>query len=151
VPHVHSQNPVEDDTAVAWQLRDAHPAVRVAGPFRSPSEAKSYISGLDFFVGARMHACIAALSAGVPVVPLAYSRKFTGLFAALGYAPVIDGARETTDGALAQIEDAYARRGALAVSARAATEKAHAKLAVYEDALRSLMARTATRTTSARR
>jgi polysaccharide pyruvyl transferase WcaK-like protein len=27
-----------------------------------------------------MHACIAAFSSGVPVFPLAYSRKFNGLF-----------------------------------------------------------------------
>ncbi len=27
-----------------------------------------------------MHACIAAISSGVPVFPMAYSRKFNGLF-----------------------------------------------------------------------
>ena len=27
-----------------------------------------------------MHACIGAFSAGVPVIPIAYSRKFIGLF-----------------------------------------------------------------------
>ena len=35
---------------------------------------------MDFFVGARMHATIGAFSSGVPVVPMAYSRKFNGLF-----------------------------------------------------------------------
>ena len=35
---------------------------------------------MDFFTGARMHACIAAISSGVPVIPMAYSRKFNGLF-----------------------------------------------------------------------
>ena len=41
---------------------------------------------MNFFVGARMHACIAAFSSGVPTVPMAYSRKFTGLFTeTLGY------------------------------------------------------------------
>ena len=37
-----------------------------------------------------MHACIAAFSAGVPVVPMAYSRKFNGLFGTLGYKRVAD-------------------------------------------------------------
>jgi polysaccharide pyruvyl transferase WcaK-like protein len=53
--------------------------------FKSPQEAKSYISGLDFLVAGRMHACIAAFSTGTPVVPIAYSRKFTGLFGTLDY------------------------------------------------------------------
>jgi polysaccharide pyruvyl transferase WcaK-like protein len=40
-----------------------------------------YIIGLcDFFVGARMHSCIAALSQCVPTVGIAYSKKFLGVF-----------------------------------------------------------------------
>src|SRR3546814_13677012 len=48
-------------------------------------EAKSYISSLDYLVAGRMHACIAAFSSGTPVMPVAYSRKFSGLFGTLGY------------------------------------------------------------------
>ena len=48
--------------------------------FFSPIDAKSYISGMHFFIGSRMHATIAAFSSNVPVFPLAYSRKFNGLF-----------------------------------------------------------------------
>ena len=57
-----------------------HPNLFLAPFFLSPSEAKSYISSMDLFLGARMHACIAAFSAGVPVLLLGYSRKFSGLF-----------------------------------------------------------------------
>ena len=35
---------------------------------------------MNFFIGSRMHATIAAFSSNVPVFPLAYSRKFNGLF-----------------------------------------------------------------------
>lgn len=71
---------VEDDYAVAKQIQTRYPQVVVSPRFSDPIEAKSYISGLDFFTGARMHACIAAFSSGVPVYPMAYSRKFNGLF-----------------------------------------------------------------------
>ena len=49
------------------------------------------MASLDLFMGARMHACIGAFSAGVPTLLLAYSRKFSGLFKeTLGYDYVTD-------------------------------------------------------------
>ena len=72
--------PVEDDYAAAEELKQQFPSVTLSPRFESPIDAKSYISGMDFFTGARMHACIAAFSTGVPVFPMAYSRKFNGLF-----------------------------------------------------------------------
>ena len=42
-------------------------------------ETKYIIGQCDFFCGSRMHACIAAVSRGVPAVGLAYSRKFAGV------------------------------------------------------------------------
>lgn len=47
-------------------------------------ELKALIGRCDFFLGSRMHACIAALSQCVPAVGLAYSRKFRGVFASVG-------------------------------------------------------------------
>lgn len=90
VPHVFSDNwyEVENDYAISKILTSHYDNKRVTlSPyFFDPCEAKSYISGMNFFVGARMHACIAAFSSGVPTVPMAYSRKFTGLFTeTLGY------------------------------------------------------------------
>jgi polysaccharide pyruvyl transferase WcaK-like protein len=51
-----------------------------------------YVIGLcDFFIGARMHACIAAASQNVPVVPMAYSDKFAGVMQTIGIeANVVD-------------------------------------------------------------
>lgn len=83
VPHVVLASPhVENDYEVSRIIQDEYHSDRItlAPFFLDPIEAKSYISGLDFFVGARMHACIAAFSSGVPTFPIAYSRKFNGLF-----------------------------------------------------------------------
>jgi len=45
---------------------------------------KGIIGQCDFFLGARMHACIAALSQMIPTVGLAYSQKFLGVFESAG-------------------------------------------------------------------
>lgn len=83
VPHVVNQERVlENDYSVSVDLVNEYnnPNLDISHFFFSPIEAKNYISGMDFFVGARMHSTIAAFSSGVPVVPMAYSRKFNGLF-----------------------------------------------------------------------
>ncbi|TAJ11254.1 polysaccharide pyruvyl transferase family protein [Marinilabiliaceae bacterium JC017] len=81
VGHVLPENDhVENDYAVCQKLKEGYKAVTMAPRFATPMEAKSYIAGLDFFTGARMHSTIAAFSSGVPVFPMAYSRKFNGLF-----------------------------------------------------------------------
>ena len=48
------------------------------------NEIKYVIGMCDFFMGSRMHACIAALSQCIPAIGLAYSRKFYGVFETLG-------------------------------------------------------------------
>lgn len=79
---VEGERSVENDYSVCYDLfQEFRDAKLILAPFfLSPIDAKSYISGMDFFIGARMHATIAAFSSGVPVFPLAYSRKFNGLF-----------------------------------------------------------------------
>ena len=66
-------------------------------------EAKNTIAQMDVFVGARMHATIAAFSSGVPTIPIAYSRKFEGLFGSLGYNHVIDITKLNTEQAFETI------------------------------------------------
>lgn len=94
VPHVVSCNfHVENDYQISLNIFDEYNSERItmAPFFLTPIQAKNYISGLDFFTGARMHACIAAFSVGVPVYPFAYSRKFNGLFVdTLGYSHMGD-------------------------------------------------------------
>lgn len=128
---------VEDDAHTNAQLAAEFPAVVVAPKFASPSEAKSYIAGLDFFMGARMHACIAAFSSGVPVIPMAYSRKFAGLFGSLGYTRTVDCTAQDNATILAAIRTGFEDRATLDAEVRAAFARADAKLAPYEAALRN--------------
>lgn len=83
VPHVLNgpEYHIEDDYRICRILRSEFPFCQISPYFYTPNEAKSFISGLDLLVGSRMHACIASYTSGVPVYPLAYSRKFKGLFA----------------------------------------------------------------------
>ncbi len=94
VPHVvHEKRMIENDYAISFDLCDEYQNERLqlATFFLSPVDAKNYIAGLDFFLGARMHSTIAAFSSGVPVVPMAYSRKFNGLFIdTLKYDSIVD-------------------------------------------------------------
>ena len=131
---------VEDDFAASQTLAQEIPGLHLAPAFATPSEAKGYIAGLDFFMGARMHACIAALSAGVPVVPMAYSPKFAGLFGALGYGHTVDCTALDAGAVLARIEAAFENRAGLAHDARAATARGLDRLARYEGALADLLA-----------
>ena len=141
VPHVISwqRGALEDDYAASVKLSEEFPCVTVAPAFTSPSEAKSYIADMDFFMGARMHACIAAFSSGVPVVPMAYSRKFAGLFGALGYDETVDCTTQSADEILTRIFDAYERRADLIRAQEAALKIGLEKLGRYEEALGDLM------------
>lgn len=143
VPHVlpadatHTHG--EDDAAANALLAREFPGVIEAPRFSSPSEAKSYIAGLDFFMGARMHACIAAFSSGVAVVPMAYSRKFEGLFGSLGYRRTVDCTKETTGAALARIKAAFEDIETVSAETRESLGAGTRKISAYVDSLRSLM------------
>jgi polysaccharide pyruvyl transferase WcaK-like protein len=143
VPHVLARNDgethLEDDAQANWVLAQEFPDVIEAPRFSNPSAAKSYIAGLDFFLGARMHACIAAFSAGVPVVPMAYSRKFEGLFGALGYHRTVDCRSESADEIMAKVAHALAERQALRAEIGSALEIGHARLNRYVDSLEGML------------
>ena len=144
VPHVIVKSgPMvgEDDARASAALVAEFPGTVLAPSFTSPSEAKTYIATLDFFMGARMHACIAAFSSGVPVVPMAYSRKFEGLFGTLGYSRTVDCTKETGPAILAKITAAYEDRATLVTEAAAALALGRDKLGAYEAGLRAVMER----------
>ena len=102
VPHVLSRGDAadEDDLAVSRILADQHPDCVLAPNFRSPVEAKSYISRMDVLIGSRMHATIASFTSGVPTIPVAYSRKFAGFFGNLDYPVLVDLAEMGTQPAI---------------------------------------------------
>jgi polysaccharide pyruvyl transferase WcaK-like protein len=136
VPHVLADElPVEDDRAVSIELMKRYPGLVLAPRFTSPSDAKSYIAGMDFFVGARMHACIAAFSSGVPVVPLAYSRKFNGLFESVGYHHYGDCKAASGEQVLALIKTSFEQRAQLKTEVDRGVAQAQTRLGRYKDFL----------------
>jgi polysaccharide pyruvyl transferase WcaK-like protein len=90
VPHVlPPSGSLESDGVACLALRDslgADERVRVAvlPTGLDASETKHVVSRLDWFSGARMHACIGALSTGVPTGGVAYSVKMRGVFETCG-------------------------------------------------------------------
>lgn len=91
---------VENDYKACVELANMYQGVVAVKPFDNPIEAKTFISCLDCFMGSRMHATIAAFSSGVPTLPLAYSKKFDGLYGSLGYDATIDLRALDTESAL---------------------------------------------------
>jgi polysaccharide pyruvyl transferase WcaK-like protein len=136
VSHVISDTfEVEDDYRVAERLAGEVPGVILAPRFADPSVAKSYIAGMDFFCGSRMHACIAAFSIGVPTVPIAYSRKFAGLFESLGYDLVADCRSESSDAIIDKVLSAFEDRETLRERVWSGMARAQERLAAYEAVL----------------
>jgi len=87
IPHVFPKKDyeVESDSAACRQIYESTDQAHKDRIFLTPSgyrhnEIKYLIGRTDFFVGSRMHSCIAAMSQCVPTVGLAYSRKFKGVF-----------------------------------------------------------------------
>lgn len=132
VPHVIPKDlPRDDDRVISAELIKEFPSVKLAPEFTSPSAAKTFIATLDFLTGARMHACIGAFSAGVPVVPLAYSRKFNGLFSMLGYKWVADAKALSNEEAFAKINEGLAKRAELAAAVSEGNKIADIRLDGY--------------------
>ena len=114
IPHVvGSERHVENDYAVSFDLCEEynHPNLILSPLFLDPISAKSYIAGMDFFMGARMHSTIAAFSSEVPVFPMAYSRKFNGLFAdTLQYPYMADMKTQSNAEIVANIKQCYEQK-----------------------------------------
>jgi polysaccharide pyruvyl transferase WcaK-like protein len=140
IGHVNSDlMPIEDDYGVCQVLSREFPGTVLAPRFEGPSDAKSYIASTDFFAGARMHACIAAFSSGVPVVPMAYSRKFEGLFGTLGYHRTTDCRVEAEDEIVGAVVGGFLQRNVLKAEVDTAFETADSKLAQYESRISGLL------------
>lgn len=132
IGHVQSENqPIEDDQRAGAALAQEFPDTVLAPVFHSPQEVKSYIAGMDFFMGARMHATIAAFSTGVPVIPMAYSRKFRGVFETLGYYRVVDMKAEDATSIITNIRNGFHDRETLQAEIRTARAGVDARLGAY--------------------
>lgn len=80
----------EDDYIACNAVHKLFADTVLAPIYSSPIDVKGYIAGMDLFIGARMHATIAAISSNTPVIPIAYSRKVNGLYGSLKYPYYID-------------------------------------------------------------
>ncbi len=118
LPHVVAGT--ESDVAAAQSLLarlplPMHAHVRSAGEGWDAGQVKWLAGHCELLVGARMHACIAALSQGIPAVGLAYSDKFAGVFETVGaQALVADQRTLGAEDTLALVQRAFRDRAALA-------------------------------------
>lgn len=77
-------------TGMLDELKDLGGAVTIMPSEFNASQIKQVISQLRFFIGARTHATIAALSSGVPTISISYSVKAKGINKdLLGEMPVV--------------------------------------------------------------
>lgn len=138
VAHATSQGDASDDDGrCADQLATMFPNIVRVPDFAGPCEAKSYISGLDFLIAGRMHACIGAFSAGTPVIPIAYSRKFSGLFGMLDYTWLLPVSGMDDDQAFDFVMRGFAERAQLGRDITRGMTKVKALLDTYRGELAS--------------
>lgn len=114
IPHVLTNyTEVEDDFRVCniikKELDEVYPGrIFTIDKHYKEDEIKSIISGCDFFIGSRMHACIGAISTKVPTVPIAYSRKFIGIWEKIGLGKcVADPRKESEDIIIKKVINTY--------------------------------------------
>jgi polysaccharide pyruvyl transferase WcaK-like protein len=117
VPHVFgTRADSESDSQVCEQVFAA-----LEGKYRgriglvrgtyNQSEIKHIIGLCDFFIGSRMHACIAAVSQTIPAVSIAYSDKFLGVMETVGVGSLVADARKLdTEEILNVIGESYDSR-----------------------------------------
>jgi colanic acid/amylovoran biosynthesis protein len=97
IPHVFGQDTESDTKACAHiyeELKDRFPGRLglLRGQYNQ-HEIKYVIGKCEFLIGARMHACIAAVSQAIPAVCIAYSDKFIGVMSAIGVDSIVADAR----------------------------------------------------------
>lgn len=117
IPHTYGRKGnVNSDPEASRQvydaLKDRHKdrLYILTGEYKE-SEIKGVIGRCDFFIGSRMHACIAAISQGVPTAAVAYSKKFRGVFEGVGLGQMVVDARSLElDESVNRIVDLYRNR-----------------------------------------
>lgn len=120
VPHTFAESgDPESDNEACQKVREMLPAelqsrVRVVVGDYDAHQLKGLIRQCDFFIGSRMHSCIAALAQGVPCVGVAYSMKFAGVFESVGMEDwVVDGRITDNDQAVSSILALYEMRNSV--------------------------------------
>ena len=91
------------------------------------------------FIGSRMHAVIAELSSGVPSIPIAYSRKFMGVFEPLGYTETLDARKLDEDQIVKKVKEYLSNSTELKRQCDNVQNKANELLGAYEECLKDEM------------
>jgi colanic acid/amylovoran biosynthesis protein len=97
VPHVLGPDARADDRVLSAEIgkRMHSTPFLLRGDYR-PEEVKAVVACCRLFLGARMHANIAALTSGVPTVAISYSHKTPGVLGQLGVGEFICHLEELT-------------------------------------------------------
>lgn len=125
-------NDVPALTALAGQLGGA---IELEVP-TDLDDVRRTLAGAAVVLGARMHACLNALSVGTPAVALAYSDKFRPLLDDLGWRATIDLRRAGSP--VEEVLSTVSEEERLRVEVTRTVETAHVRLRRAEDALREL-------------
>lgn len=144
VPHTYgAADDVESDPEACRKLRKSLPEamqarVRIVVGEYDQHEVKGVIGTCDFFIGSRMHSCIAALSQGVPCVGVAYSMKFRGVFESVGMEDwVVDGREMNEEDAVRRVMELYRTRDGIRDDLKSNADAARNRLRqVFSEMLR---------------
>lgn len=136
LPHVLDSHDPDNDVPVSRMLQDEFDGrIGLHVPV-DLEDARAAIAAATLVIGARMHACLNALSTGTPAVAMAYSRKFQPLMSELDWPHVVS---------LADSQDAAAdvlaavRTPSLDVHAAAAMARGQELLASAADRVRGIL------------
>jgi colanic acid/amylovoran biosynthesis protein len=135
IPHTYAEpGDVESDPEASHELRASLPEelrgrVRILTGEYNPHQVKWIIGQCGFFIGSRMHSCIAALSQGVPCVGVAYSMKFRGVFESVGMEEwVVDGRECGESEAVSRVMELYRTRSTVREDLRSNAASARERL-----------------------
>lgn len=116
IPHVRDPAAQTDDWSACQQLRQSctdgvQDRVHIVDAPLSAPQLKCIIGKSEYFIGSRMHSCIAALSTGVPITAVSYSHKFEGVLRQLELEDLACNPEYlSVDGMMDKALDCYRRR-----------------------------------------
>jgi colanic acid/amylovoran biosynthesis protein len=120
IPHVFGAVESDADACMRTfnELHKDYPATLFVVDERLDQHETKYVIGAcDFFTGARMHACIAALSQHIPAAAIAYSSKFMGVMESIGMGSlVVDPCANTLEECVERVAQLFTERYALSRS-----------------------------------
>lgn len=86
IPHARGGSMIKDVEVLEGYQRAVKykEKVNVIRGDYSPNEIKGIISRCDLLISTKMHACIAAISQGIPTIAIAWSHKYRGIMRSVG-------------------------------------------------------------------